>query len=83
MSEEEDLERPFDILNSMEGEEVIVTRTDGSEVVGTLQAFDKHINMALTDVEIHIPEEPNPIHNDRFFQRGSTVKDVQPESGIE
>lgn len=74
-----DFERPFDILNDLEGEGVMITRKDGSKVVGTLHAFDSHINMALKDVQIHPEDKKGFYEADQFFQRGDAVDSVEPE----
>ena len=79
MTDEEN-KRPFDILNDMrEGESVTITLKDGSKIVGDMIAFDKHINMALKDVQIHPTDKKGYYESKQFFQRGDSVKSIEPE----
>ena len=39
--------RPFDMLNSIIGEHVIVKLREGSDITGTLDSFDVHMNVVL------------------------------------
>lgn len=79
MSEEPDYDRPFDVLEDMSGEGVTITLKDGTKVVGTLHAFDKHINMALKNVEIHPTDRKGKYTLEKYFQRGDSVRSVEPE----
>lgn len=42
-------ERPFDFLNNAIGTQVLVDLKGGKEVRGKLEAFDQHMNLALSD----------------------------------
>jgi len=44
-------ERPLDALNSSRGKRVIVELKNNKQFVGTLKAFDIHINTVLDDAE--------------------------------
>lgn len=79
MADEPDFERPFDVLEDMTGEGVTITLKDGTKVVGTLHAFDKHINMALRDVQVHPSDKKGHYELRQYFQRGDSVKSVEPE----
>jgi len=74
-------DRPFDVLEEMSGEGVTVTLKDGTKVVGTLHAFDKHINMALKNVEVHPAKKQGKYTLEKYFQRGDSVRSVEPEGG--
>ena len=43
--------RPLDALNSARNKKVIVDLKNGKQLVGTLKAFDIHINVVLDDGE--------------------------------
>ncbi len=43
--------RPFDLLNDAIGKEVLVVLKGNSQVRGTLQAFDVHMNLVLENAE--------------------------------
>lgn len=48
-----DASRPLDALNSARGKRVMAELKNGSKFIGTLQAFDIHINTVLEDAEEH------------------------------
>jgi small nuclear ribonucleoprotein len=43
--------RPLDALNSARNKRVIVELKNGTQMLGTLKAFDIHINIVLEDAE--------------------------------
>lgn len=43
--------RPFDVLNKGIGKEVLVILKGDTSIRGTLQAFDVHMNIVLTNAE--------------------------------
>ncbi len=46
-------ERPLDALNQARGKRVIVELKNQKQLIGTLKAFDIHINTVLDDAEEH------------------------------
>lgn len=46
-----DVERPLDALNASRNKRVLVELQNKRQLVGTLKAFDIHINLVLDDVE--------------------------------
>ncbi len=46
-----DASRPLDALNVSRNKRVIVELKNGTQVIGTLKAFDIHINVVLEDAE--------------------------------
>lgn len=78
-----DYDKPFDLLGDLFDNTVVIHRRDGTAILGTLHAFDHHINLSLTDVTIY-PEAvdaPAQETEDRFFQRGGEVVDLRPVDG--
>jgi len=45
------IERPLDLLNSAKGKEILVQLKNGKQFVGTLLAFDIHINVVLDNAK--------------------------------
>ena len=45
------IERPLDLLNASKGKEVLVQLKGENQYVGTLLAFDIHINIALDNAK--------------------------------
>lgn len=57
--------RPLDVLDRAKGKRVMLKLKNGSELTGTLQAFDLHLNMWLDDTEER--------KDDRTVKLGSTL----------
>jgi small nuclear ribonucleoprotein len=45
------IERPLDLLNMSKGKEIIVQLKSGKQLVGTLLAFDIHINVVMDNAK--------------------------------
>jgi len=45
------IERPLDVLNNSKGKEVLVQLKNNRQMVGTLLAFDIHINVVLDNAK--------------------------------
>ncbi len=71
------MDRPLDALNAAKGKKVIAELKDGSTYVGTLQAFDIHINLVLDDTE-HREDGEVKRKLGRVLIRGDSVKVVSP-----
>ncbi len=73
------IERPLDLLNNSKGKEVLVWLKGGKEFVGTLLAFDIHINLVLDNVK----EMENGSQKKSLgltFLRGDTIIYISPAS---
>ena len=71
------IERPLDLLNASRGKEVIVQLKNDKQFVGTLRAFDIHINVVLDNTK--------EMHNGAMtknlglvFLRGDTIIYISP-----
>lgn len=73
------IERPLDLLNNSKGKEVLVRLKGDKEFVGTLLAFDIHINLVLDNVK----EMENGSQKKSLgltFLRGDTIIYISPAS---
>ena len=73
-----DADRPLDALNQSRGKRVILNLKNGKQFVGTLKAFDIHINTVLEDAE---ERQDNEIVKKMgtVFIRGDTIVVISPE----
>lgn len=73
------IERPLDLLNNSKGKEVLVSLKGDKQFVGTLLAFDIHINLVLDNVK---EIENNGIKRNLglTFLRGDTIIFISPAS---
>ena len=73
------IERPLDLLNNSKGKEVLVQLKGDKQVVGTLLAFDIHINLVLDNIrEIEHGETKRSLGIS--FLRGDTIIFISPAS---
>ena len=71
-------ERPLDALNNARGKRVIVELKNNQQFIGTLKAFDIHINTVLENAE----ERANGEVKRKIgvvFIRGDTIVLISPE----
>jgi len=75
------IERPLDLLNNSKGKEVLVRLKGDKQFVGTLLAFDIHINLVLDNVK---EMEGNEIKRNLGlgFLRGDTIIFISPASTV-
>jgi len=73
------IERPLDLLNISKGKEVLVHLKGDKQVVGTLLAFDIHINLVLDNIK---EMENNEVKRKLglTFLRGDTIIFISPAS---
>ncbi|RMD46042.1 small nuclear ribonucleoprotein [Candidatus Pacearchaeota archaeon] len=73
------IDRPLDLLNSSKGKEILVQLKNGKQFVGTLLAFDIHINIVLDNAkEIENGEQARSYG--LTFLRGDTIIFISPSS---
>ena len=72
-----ELTRPLDTLNRAKDSRVIVELKNGKQFIGILQAFDIHINLALTNAEEHVDGELKRKMGDVFL-RGDAIILISP-----
>ena len=70
-------DRPLDTLNQSRGKRVIIELKNQKQFIGTLKAFDIHINVVLNDAEEH----ENGVLKRKIgtcFLRGDTIILISP-----
>lgn len=73
------IERPLDLLNQSKGKEILVQLKSEKQLVGTLLAFDIHINVVLDNAkEMQSNEVKRNIG--LTFLRGDTIVFISPAS---
>ena len=73
------IERPLDLLNQAKGKEVLVQLKGDRQFVGTLLAFDMHINIALDNAKEMVNSEVRK-NIGLTFLRGDTIIFISPAS---
>ncbi|MBI4155244.1 small nuclear ribonucleoprotein [Candidatus Woesearchaeota archaeon] len=70
-------DRPLDALNASRNKKVLVELKNGKQVIGTLKAFDIHINTVLDDAE-ELEENQVKRKIGKVFLRGDTIILIAP-----
>lgn len=71
------IERPLDLLNQAKGKEVLIQLKGDKQIVGTLLAFDIHINVVLSNTrELENGDLKRNIG--MVFIRGDTIVYISP-----
>ena len=71
------VERPLDLLNDSKGKEILIEMKDGKQLVGTLLAFDIHINIVIDNTKEIVNNEMKRSLG-LVFVRGNTILWVSP-----
>jgi len=71
------IDRPLDLLNESKGKEVLISLKDGTQLAGTLLAFDIHINIVLDNAK-EIVENAIKRNFGLTFVRGDTILYISP-----
>jgi len=73
------IERPLDLLNQSKGKEILVQLKNNQQLVGTLVAFDIHINIVLSNTR---ELENNEVRRNIVlaFIRGDTIIYISPST---
>jgi len=75
------IERPLDLLNNSKGKEVLVQLKNDKQLVGTLVAFDIHINVVMENArEMANGEVRRNIG--LTFLRGDTIIFISPATTV-
>lgn len=71
--------RPLDALNAARNKRVIVELKNDKQIIGTLKAFDIHINVVLNNAEERVDGEVKRKLGTVFI-RGDTIVIISPEA---
>lgn len=71
----EEFSRPFEYLEELNGEKVVIRTQAGETVRGTQECFDEHTSLLLRDVSIEDGEKIQSF--DRYFLRGNSIKSIR------
>ena len=69
------MQRPLDVLGSSVDKNIIVKTKNGQNIVGTLKAFDSHINIWLDDATI---QDEKDIKIGKILIRGDSIVYISP-----
>ncbi len=75
------IERPLDVLNNAKGKEVLIQLKNNKQMVGTLLAFDIHINIVLNNAK-EIVDGENKRSLGLTFLRGDTIIFISPANVV-
>jgi small nuclear ribonucleoprotein len=73
------IERPLDMLNQSKGKEILLQLKNDKQIVGTLVAFDIHINLVLDNAKEFVNNELKRSVG-LTFVRGDTIIYISPAS---
>ena len=71
------IERPLDLLNNSKGKEILVQLKNDRQLVGTLLAFDIHINIVMDNTKELVNSEVKR-QIGLTFLRGDTIIFISP-----
>ncbi len=71
------IDRPLDLLNQSKGKEILVQLKSGKQMVGTLKAFDIHINVVLDNAK-EVENGQQTRSYGPTFLRGDTIIFISP-----
>jgi len=71
------MQRPLDVLGSSQDKKVIIQLKSGSNITGTLRAFDSHINVWLDDASTEDKETNTTLG--KVLVRGDNIVLISPE----
>ncbi|MBD3252399.1 small nuclear ribonucleoprotein [Candidatus Pacearchaeota archaeon] len=75
------IERPLDVLNNAKGKEVLVQLKNNRQMVGTLLAFDMHINIAIDNAKEILGDEKKNLG--LIFLKGDSVIFISPANVVD
>ena len=73
------IERPLDMLNQSKGKEILLQLKNDKQIVGTLVAFDIHINLVMDNAKELVNGELKKSVG-LTFVRGDTIIYISPAS---
>lgn len=71
------MQRPLDVLGSSQDKKVIIHLKSGTQITGTLRAFDSHINLWLDEADLSNDEKELKLG--KVLVRGDNIVLISPE----
>ncbi|HLC62920.1 MAG TPA: LSm family protein [Candidatus Nanoarchaeia archaeon] len=73
-----DAKRPIDLLNDSRNKRIMVELKNGKQFIGSLKAFDIHINIVMSETEEYVDGELKRKLGTAFL-RGDTIILIAPQ----
>ena len=70
------MQRPLDVLGSSSEKRIIIRLKSKEEIIGTLKAFDSHINIWLDDAELQGGDKNTKLG--KVLVRGDNIVFISP-----
>jgi len=71
-------QRPLDVLGNAEHKRLIIQVKNRDKIIGTLKAFDSHLNIWLDDAEVQSADGENSVKLGTVLVRGDNIVLVSP-----
>ncbi len=71
-------QRPLDVLGSSENKRLIIQVKNRDRIIGTLKAFDSHLNIWLDDAEVQSADGENSLKLGTVLVRGDNIVLISP-----
>ena len=71
-------QRPLDVLGSSENKRIIIQVKNRDKIMGTLKAFDSHLNIWLDDAEVQSADGNNSLKLGTVLVRGDNIVLISP-----
>lgn len=71
-------QRPLDVLGSSENKRLIIQVKNRDKIIGTLKAFDSHLNIWLDDAEVQSADGESSVKLGTVLVRGDNIVLISP-----
>ncbi len=71
-------QRPLDVLGNAEHKRLIIQVKNRDKIIGTLKAFDSHLNIWLDDAEVQSADGETSVKLGTVLVRGDNIVLVSP-----
>lgn len=71
-------QRPLDVLGSSENKRIIIQVKNRDKIIGTLKAFDSHLNIWLDDADVQSADGETSVKLGTVLVRGDNIVLISP-----
>jgi len=71
-------QRPLDVLGNAEHKRLIIQIKNRDKIIGTLKAFDSHLNIWLDDAEVQSADGESSVKLGTVLVRGDNIVLISP-----